>query len=180
MTVDFHQGFTNNKAMDLPIYKHINIKTDSLEELGNVLKMNMNHKNAVSINLKALKYDQQQDSIELIENFFVSQNLSYLFPYPIYVISDIERSMSKIPLVSDIKELPKFFNQKESKMNVKEAHLVAKNKLLQQEIQNTDPSHSNTMIQEYGGLHRAIYKLERERKFYGSLLNSLIKIGQNG
>ncbi|WPU64046.1 hypothetical protein [Peredibacter starrii] len=161
--------------MSLPVYQHINLKTGSLDELNAILNQELNLKHPVTIGLKALDLDQQRELIGLIENYFVSHNLSYKFPYPVYLISDHEASITKVPLVKKQDELPKFFTQRDSKMNVKESHLAGKNKLLQQEVRNSDASSNTKDAQNYGEAHRIIYELEEERKFYRLILNRLVK-----
>lgn len=180
MRVDFHQGFLNNKVMSLPVYQTINLKSASLDELNVILHQDMNLKHPVILNLKRMDIDQQREVIGLIENFFVSANLSYRFPYPIYLITDHETSISKMPLLQDQSELPKFYNQRDSKMNVKESHLSGKNKLLQQEVKNSDSSSNTSEIETYAEAHRQIFELDRERKFYRSILTGLVKVKKNG
>lgn len=166
--------------MSLPVYQNINLTSASLEHLASILGQEMNLKHPVAINLKTLSLDDQREVIGLIENHFVSNNLSFKFPYPIYLITDHERSITRISIVNEPKELPRFYVQKDSRMNVKEAHLAGKNKLLQQEIRNTDASANDKEIEHYGEAHRVIFELEVERKFYRSILNRLFKAGQNG
>lgn len=166
--------------MSLPVYQHLTLKSSSLEELNGLLAPEINLKHPVAINLKAIDRDQQREIIGLIENYFVSHNLSFKFPYPIYIVTDHETSIGQLPLVQDLKELPKFFTQRESKMNVKETHLIGKNKLLQQEVKNSDASSNSSAIETYAEAHRIIYELETERKFYRSILNQLMKVKKNG
>jgi hypothetical protein len=166
--------------MSLPVYQHIHFKSSSLEDLTNLLRPDLNQKHPVVINLKTLDLDQQREVIGLIENYYVSQNLSFKFPYPLYLVSDHERSITQVPLVHETQDLPKFFTQRESKMNVKESHLAGKNKLLQQEVINSDASANENDIENYGAAHRIIFELEQERKFYRSILNQLIKVNQDG
>lgn len=162
--------------MSLPVYQTINLRTSNLEELNSILRGDMNLKHPVVLNLKNLDFDQQREMIGLIENFFVSANLSFKFPYAIYLITDHEPSISKMPLFQDQTQLPKFYSQRESKMNVKESHLAGKNKLLQQEVKNSDASSNLTDLGTYGENHRIIFELERERKMYRSILNGLMKV----
>lgn len=166
--------------MSLPVYQHINLTSASLEHLTSILSQDMNLKHPVAINLKTLSFDDQREVIGLIENHFVSQNLSFKFPYPLYLITDHERSITRISIVHEPKELPRFYIQKESRMNVKESHLAGKNKLLQQEIKNADSSSNTQDMENYGESHRRIYELEIERKFYRSILNRLLKKSMNG
>ncbi len=166
--------------MSLPVYQHIQLKSNSFEDLSANLTPDINLRHPVVFNLKSLDLDQQRETIGLIENFFSSQNLSFKFPYPIFVISDHEPSICRIPLVREVNELPKFFTQRESKMNVKESHLAGKNKLLQQEVKNSDASSNHQDLETYAESHRQIYELEVERKIYRSILNKLFKAKQNG
>lgn len=175
MRVDFHQGFTNNKAMSLPIYQHINLKSASREDVSDVLHPALNLKQPTVFNLKNLDSDEQREAIGLIENYFNSKNISFRFPYPIFIISDHQPSISKIQLVDDVNALPNFFTQRETKMNVRETHLANKNKLLQQEVSNNDASSNHSSAMNYGESHRIIYEQEVERKFYRSILNKLMK-----
>jgi hypothetical protein len=161
--------------MNLPVYHHINFRNASLEDLNSILSRDMNLKHPVALNLKYLLEDEQREIIGLIENFFVSNNISYKFPYPVYLITDHESTITRMPTVFTLEELPKFFSQKTSKMNVKESHLMGKNRLLQQEIQNADSLVSQKAFDQYAMIHKKIYELEEERKFYRGILNQLVK-----
>lgn len=161
--------------MSLPIYQHYNLRSASLDDLSSLLSPELNMKHPVVMNLKHLDLDQQRELIGLIENFYVSHNISYKFPYPIYLMTDHEPTITKMPTVKVSEELPKFFTQKESKMNVKETHLVGKNRLLQQEIKNSDTLASQNSMNQYGNFHKKIFELECERTFYRSILNKLTK-----
>lgn len=179
MTMDFHQGFPEDKDMSLPVYQTINLKTAALEDLNNLLNPDLNLRHPVVINLQKLTLDDQREIIGLIENYFVTHNLSFKFPYAVFLISDHEKSITRVPLVNSSDELPKFYASRDSKMNVKEAHLAGKNKLLQLEVKNSDAGSNEKVIQSYGEAHRVIFELETERRFYRTLLNKMMK-GQNG
>lgn len=166
--------------MSLPIYQHVNIKTIQLEDLQNFLNPEMNSGHPVALNLKQLDLEQQREIVGLIENYFSTNNLSFKYPYPVYLIMDHEKTITRMPFVKTVEELPKFFSQKESKMNVKESHLIGRNKLLQQAIQNIDSEQIQENIENYGSLHRKVYDLEKERLFYRSILNRLVKATKNG
>jgi hypothetical protein len=167
--------------MSLPVYQHFDLKDASAQDLIDLLLQNeLNLKQPIVINLKALNLDEQREMIGLIENYFTSNNISYKFPYPVILVSDHESSITKISLVDNIKELPKFYGQRETKMNIKETHLANKNKLLQQDVKNCDNSTNIRDIENYGFSHRIIYELEHERKFYRSILNQLVKMKKNG
>lgn len=165
--------------MSLPFYHVYTPRSSSYEDLGDILNKEMNLKHPVVISLKNLEFDVQREFIGLIENYFSSENLDYNFPYPLFILTDHESSISNISLIKDINELPIFYKKKEGKMNVKESHLIAKNKLLQQEILNTDTKQGHEALKEYGQMHAMIHELETERLILRDLMSKLLK-AKNG
>ncbi len=166
--------------MSLPTYLHIHLKTTSLDEITSVLTSHFNFKQPVVIHIKQFETGAQRELIGLIENYFFTQNMSYKFPYPIYLLTSHEATITRMPTVKDVKYLPKFFSQKEAKMNVKEIQLMGKNKLLQQEIINCDPQANQYEVYAFGINHRKTFEQEIERTFYRSILNRLTKVKKHG
>lgn len=166
--------------MSLPVYQTINIRSAALEDLQGILSGDLNLKYPLVLNMKTLTVDEQRELIGLIENHFVMSGISYKFPYPVYVVTDHESTISGLPLVRTQEELPRFFQQKEGKINLKEQHLIARNKLLQQEVRNGDNVANETEIKVFGKIHRHIFLQEEERLFYRTLLNKLTKAKRNG
>jgi hypothetical protein len=166
--------------MSLPIYHNITVKTTSFEDLTDILAQELNLKHPVVINVKALDFDQQRETIGLIENYFVTHEVSFKFPYPVYIITDQEATVAGLPLVRVPEELPKFFIQRDGKLNVKEAHLIGKNKLLQQEIRNGENSTNENEIKVYGKTHQQIHLLENESHIYKMILTRLVRAKNNG
>lgn len=165
--------------MSLPFY-HIHIpRSSSYEDLDQILNENMNLKYPVVISLKNLEINVQREFIGLIENYFSSKNLDFNFPYPVYILTDHESSISNLPLLADLDELPSFYKKKEGKMNVKESHLLSKNKLLQQEIHNADSKQSYEALNDFGRMHRIIFELETERLMLKDLMSTIQK-AKNG
>jgi hypothetical protein len=84
-----------------------------------------------------------------------------------------------MPTVKSLDELPRFFNQKDSKLNVKESHLLQRNALLQQEIKNADAEFVIETVKTYSSIHRKVHELDTELQFYRSVLNRLIRAERN-
>ena len=165
--------------MNIPFYHVYSPKSSSYEELNTLLTPQMNLKHPVVISLKNLEFDVQREFIGLIENFLSLHNMNYNFPYPIYIQTDHESSISNLSLIKDVNELPVFYKKKEGKMNVKESHLLSKNKLLQQEIMNTDTKVTLEVLEEFGKMHATIYELEEMRTILKDLMSKLMK-AKNG
>jgi hypothetical protein len=166
--------------MSLPVYDFTSYKLSSIADLNQVLKVEMNLKHPCVLNLKHLEPKDQRTLLSHIEHFFVSNNISYKFPYPVYIVTDIDRATTGMLVVKETAELPRFFSQKEGKMNVKEMHLSSKNRLLQQQVINMDSIDTLKRTTQYGALHKKIYDLEAERQFYRSVLSRLTKGKKNG
>jgi hypothetical protein len=172
--------FEFNVSMGLPVYQHINIRSIQLEDLKSLMNKNMNLNHPVVLNLKLLDLDQQREIIRYVEEFFEANNLSFKFPYPVYLVTDHESIITQIPIVKDNESLPRFFTQRESKLNVKESHVISRNHLLQQEINNADIQNVDVSLKRYGQVHRQIFDMEKERLFYRSLLHRMMKGKKNG
>ena len=161
--------------MGMPFYHIYNVRSSSFGEISHLMRPDINLKFPVVFNLLTITRDQQREIIGLIENSFLSSNISFHFPYPIYLLTEHEPSISSLPLIRSMRELPKFYQQREGKLNVKENHLLGKNKLLQQEIKNYDAAVTQEQSHAYAMVHREIYLLEGERLFYQSVLEKLMK-----
>jgi hypothetical protein len=166
--------------MSLPIYQNITLKYYSFDDITMILKPDLNLRHPVVFNLKTLSLEDQREVIGLIENFFDSESISYKFPYPVYIVSDHEKSITQIPLISEQAFLPQFYAEKEGKMNVKESHIVGKNKLLQQEVSNKNSKDAAKEMFVYGSIHRQIFEQENEMNFYQKTLDRLTKKGSHG
>lgn len=166
--------------MSLPVYKLLKFTVFSPEELEEVISEDFNLRSPVVLDILEMQEEKQKEFIVFVENFFTKRNESFLFPYPIYLLSLVDSSITKLPIFKEKKELPRFFNKKESRMNVKESGLAGKNKLIQLEIKNSDPNFYQQEIKNFGETHRIIYRQEIERVFYRKLLSQLFKGQQSG
>lgn len=166
--------------MNLPVYHFINLNASNIDDLESFIKPDLNFRTPCVLNLLELDADLQRETIGLIENTLTTQNSSFLYPYPIYLMTIHEPSITRMPVVGKMEELPKFFNQKESRLNVKESHILSKNRLLQQEIRNSDPYQNREELQKYADYHRQLFAGDQERRFLRELLSRLlngVKVG---
>jgi hypothetical protein len=80
-----------------------------------------------------------------------------------------------MPMVKNQNDLPKFFKQKDGRISVKDTTVIAKNKLYQQEIKNTDPVQFQNTMTKFANTHRRMYLLDKEKSYYQKLLTQLTK-----
>lgn len=175
MSVDFHQGFLNNKPMPKIFYVTHTLSTHYQEELRELLTPDLNLQAPVVFDVRELPEEDQNGARQLIEVFFRDHNLSLRFPYPVYAITKITAGDDPLIGLTTERELPRFFTKRSGKMNVKETHLAEKNSLIQREIKNSDYAHSLKAIGAYAKSHHKIYLGEQERFFYKEILESLEK-----
>lgn len=164
--------------MSLPVYQTITLTAANLDDLVSYLRPEMNSRHPLVFNLLELNFDQQRETIGIIENFFHSNNVSFKFPYAVYVLTVHGPSITHLPVVKDVKSLPKFFNQKDGRMTIKESNIASKNRLLQTEIRNVDPTRHQEELKRYAQAHRTIWENEKERLFLKDVLARLIKGAQ--
>ncbi len=161
--------------MNLPIYQLVTIESEQLEHVTAALKPDMNLRAPVALVIKHLGPDQQREVIGLVENWFSEGRVSWRFPYPVYLVADHGEALGVVPVVPDVQALPRFFHQKEGKTTVREAEVSRGNRLLQQQIQNTDPRQVDAALARYGEQHRELWGLAQEAAFYQGLIDRLKK-----
>lgn len=159
--------------MNFPNYQLIQLKTGSHEEIQQILNPEMNLRRPVAISLKTLGLEQQREVTGLIENYFESADCSCSFPYPIYLITDQPQPVGNLPFAFTQEDLPKFFTQKETKVAMKEAQILGRNKLLQQEIKNADPVITRETLKNYAQAQKELFRMHHEFLFLSKLEKKL-------
>ncbi len=159
--------------MNLPIYQIIYLKSGQIEELNIHLVDQINFRGPVVFELAHLDQDQQRETIGIIENYFSTKNISYLFPYPVYISSSFNESISHMPMVKSQADLPRFFKHKDGKLMPKDSLILNKNKLYQQEIKNSDPTLTQLTIKRFSAYHKRMHIIEHEKNFYQNILTKI-------
>ena len=159
--------------MNLPIYQIINVKSAQLEDIAALLHEDLNLRRPVAYVLKTLSLDEQREMIGVIENWFETHQVSWRYPYPVFIVSDYSDAIGHMPVFTDVTRLPRFYNQKDVKVTVKETQVLERNRLLQQEIKNADSHETAEVLKAYGINHKKIWYLAKEAHFYEQLLKKL-------
>jgi hypothetical protein len=159
--------------MNLPIYQIIYVKSAQLEDIAALLHEDLNLRRPIAYVLKTLSLDEQREVIGVIDNWFETHQASWRYPYPVYIVSDYSDAIGHLPVFAEIAQLPKFYNQKDVKVTVKETQVLERNRLLQQEIKNADAHQVADVVRTYGVNHKKIWYLVKEANFYEQLLIKL-------
>lgn len=161
--------------MNLPIYQLVKVESAELEHVTAALRPDMNLRAPVALLLKHMAPDQQREVIGLVENWFAESSVSWRFPYAVYLVSDHGEALGRIPVVSEVSALPRFFAQKEGKTSVREGEVAHGNRLLQQQLRNTDVAKVDAGLAGYAAHHRELWALSNEAEFYRGILRVLSK-----
>jgi hypothetical protein len=114
----------------------------------------------------------QSETLQNIEDYILDHHIS-IFPYPIYVIGNVQNYNGSLNVVSDIKYIPKFYDQKEKQLNSKEEQLFSKVILKQKNLSNLQDIDFLPILSEYARTHKSISLLNSELD-YLSAINNLI------
>jgi hypothetical protein len=166
--------------MNLANYQIITIQNSDLIQIYELLRPDLNLRRPVVLDLSLLNRDEQRDVVGIIENWYSAHKASWIFPYPVYIICELEQAVAQIPIFKSTKQLPKFFKIKDNRITSKESHLVGRNEILQQEIKNVEPQETILNLKDYAEAHKRIWSLAQEEYFYRQLLNKLTKEAQHG
>lgn len=156
--------------MPIPSYKQIHIKNEVREVIFEQLKLH--HFGQVPFVLSITHLKNQIEALINIEDFIEEKEISN-YPYPIYIISDINNYTGPLNLFKTFEECPRFFKQKIKQLNLKENKILQKIYLKQKNIQNMRTVDYQPHLEEYGNSHKKINNLYKEKVFLGNLLIKL-------
>ena len=166
--------FEFNDSMTFPVYQKNSLRINQEADLDKLITKEINLYNPVIVEFKTTSKEEETKLIHLFQRHLEQLQINPRFPYAIYVITllEIERPLSFVCLRSR-DEIPKFFTQKDARLNLKESHLMDKIRLLQQESRNCSSLENIHSLQKYANAHRLIHVLDQERMAYKKLLRRL-------
>lgn len=157
-----------------PNYKRFNLIETYDEDLKQILNPELNFRSPAIIDLRKLEKEDQLLALGMIEYHFKFNGQSSLFPYPVYILSEVELKNVNLKIFQSEDLLPKFFRKSSYKLNNKENQILEKNYLLQKSIRNSDVKTNNAAIEKFSKDHKEMNLLEREYKFYLEILNRIV------
>jgi hypothetical protein len=160
--------------MTFPVYQKNSIRINQEADLDRLITKEINLYNPVIVEFETTSKEEETKLIHLLQKHLEQLNLNPRFPYAIYVITQIEIEIPLSFVCQRSKgEIPKFFTQKDARLNLKESHLMDKIRLLQQESGNCSSLENMNSLQRYAKSHRLIHVLDQERLAYKNLLRRL-------
>lgn len=165
--------------MAFPVYPKSSLKISSDSDLGLLINNKINLRFPILIEFISTSFEEETKLIQHLQAHLDKLNINPAFPYPIFAITSFEPGQSiTFTCLRSKTELPRFFLQKDGRLNLKESNLLDKIKLLQQETFNSTSLENMKIIKNYANSHRLINSLDKERSLYMDLLKRLKKSGK--
>jgi hypothetical protein len=149
--------------MKIPIFEEILLSDMTVDKLKMVVLDSRIGKVPCYINLSNLtnlKKEERESLVLNLEQIILENNLHPLFPYPLYIVSDLP-IRSIIPSVKAVKELPEHYFKKVKRPNNKELQLLNKLSLKVDKIKNLE---LYKIINEFKGSTTSQRQLYNETK----------------
>lgn len=156
--------------MPIPSYKQVHIKSEKRDLIFD--QLNFHQFGQVPYLLSISHLENQIEALKNIEDYIAEQKLSN-YPYPTYIISDIQNYRGHLELFNSIEQCPSFFKQKVKQLNVKENKILQKIYLKQKNIQNMRELEYRPYLEEFGRSHKKLSHLYKEDVFLSNLLTKL-------
>lgn len=161
--------------MPIPSYKQIHIKSS---ERNIIFEQLDSHCFGQVPYLICIDHMSEQESILKSLEFYFDQKETNVYPYPVYIISNIENYKGELLIINSLDNSPQFFKQKIKQLNVKENKILQKIKLKQNSLQNIKRQDYNPFINNYAKIHKELKLLHQEQLFYDKLLEKMEKMNE--
>lgn len=113
-----------NNQMKTPILEEFKLKSiDKAEIEINVKHYKVGHQ-PLYIDASRLERDRLINLLGLLSNVFEEENLSPKFPYPFYIITDLEDIWTRFPILRSLEDLPDYFQFEATRPTTKEQKIL--------------------------------------------------------
>lgn len=158
--------------MKIPVFEEITYEPPSFVSLINTLKHSNVGKVPTFINLLPLNENQTLDFVTKLEDYIFQNNLSPLFPYPIYLVTHFSLK-SVFPHVKTKQDLPEFFFTKVKRPGMKDTQLLHKLEMKIEKIKNIRIFEMTDILKENSERQKKLYIMTKQLHFLEFLNQSL-------
>lgn len=154
--------------MSIPVYKEHILQAITGEGLVEIFNKNLGE-SPIVIHITHMR-DKQIEAIRFIEKYVIEKQIPYKFPYPIYIISAVEKPDSLFKIFKTRNDLPEYYGKKDKKPNIRESQIINKNKLYQNKIRSHFDNSVIDYLNEEAVKQKFLYNLVKEGVFYETLI----------
>lgn len=150
--------------MKIPIFEEIALTSLVRSDLKYIAQDSKIGKVPCYINLTSLSLQRLKDTVLILEDVILSENLNPLFPYPVYVVTP-ENIKTIFPTVRTIKDLPEHFFKKVKRPSNKELILLNKLTLKIDKIKNLKLTEIYNDLLDSAVKQKELYLVTKELHF---------------
>ncbi len=159
--------------MALPSFKNVHIASEKKETIFSQLKKINWDESPIVLNVLHL-LEFQLEALENIDLFFEA-NPNNKLPYQVYAFGKCPLYTGPLYLAREVKELPRFYNQKTRPLNAKENGVMNKVLLKRTNLVNLRSSEYIPVLNQYAHAHKKISLLNKELDFINEVQIGLRK-----
>lgn len=134
----FFDSSCYNMKMKTPILEEFKLKSIDKDEIIEAVKKYRVGHQPLYLDASKLQRERLVKLLGLLSNVLEEMNLSPKFPYPFYIISDIEDIWSSFPIFKSLKALPTYFQFEATRPTNKEQKVLDFIDIAASNIRNED------------------------------------------
>ena len=156
----------------LPFYDEIRVEKKDIESLRDIIDKSKRAKIPTYFFIKHLEEAVQNRFLFLFFEIVKEHNFNLYFPYPIYIISSIQKRYGdKNIIFKDKKDLPIFFKKDLQKLRAKELNILKKILLNSERVTNIDEYKKMKFLKENAKKQKLLFNLTKEFNFFRNILD---------
>lgn len=159
--------------MRIPIYEEISLEEHDLQSILAIFKEKKFGQVPYYISTSNINLDFISEALNNISEALIILNVSALFPYPIYIISQKECLHPNLNILQSVNMLPKHFFNKIRRLKTKETSLLTKTTLIASKITNQNITEKIDTLTKIVKPQRSLYEYSKEIHFYETILAGL-------
>jgi len=145
--------------MELPTYYKIIVDESSFDEFDQFLFHSPIGKRPCYVDLLGRNSEEVIPILNQMNERLVFLEISYQFPYPVYILNENVRNHPNFRMVKDVSELPKFFNLKSKRPRNNDMELLRKINIQRERINNLNLDAKLGFIRGNAHLNKKLYLL---------------------
>lgn len=150
--------------MKIPIFEEIVLTSLARSDLKYIAQDSKIGKVPCYINLSTLSSQRLKDTLIVLEDIILTENLNPLFPYPVYIVTP-ENIKTIFPTARTIKDLPEHFFKKVKRPSNKELILLNKLTLKIDKIKNLKLTEIYNDLLKSAPRQKELYTITKELHF---------------
>lgn len=151
-----------------PIVKQIELLSETLANIIQFLDEQSFNERPHVISLQKFP-EKQIELVQVLDDYFIDKS----FIYPVYILSQVTDYPTRLTLIQELSEVPRYYKQKSKQLNIKENLVFSKIKLKQNQLTNINMLEIKPILDQYAYDHKIIYEKECFNEFLTDVIRGI-------